>query len=52
MRGELMKCELCFKVCASPRLYILLIEGMINQDLKTVSLWAKQWLVDFNPNKT
>ena len=28
------------------------IEGIINQDLKSVSSWAKQWLVDFNPNKT
>ena len=28
------------------------IEGIINQGLKTVSLWAKQWLVDFNPSKT
>ena len=28
------------------------IEGIINHDLRNVSVWAKQWLVDFNPNKT
>ena len=28
------------------------IEGIINHDLRNVSIWAKQWLVDFNPNKT
>ena len=27
-------------------------ESIINHDLKNVSIWAKQWLVDFNPNKT
>ena len=28
------------------------IEGILNHDLTIVSKWAKQWLVDFNPNKT
>ena len=28
------------------------IEGIINYDLRNVSIWAKQWLVDFNPDKT
>ena len=27
-------------------------EGVINYDLRTVSIWAKQWLVEFNPDKT
>ena len=27
------------------------IEGIINHDLRNVSIWAKQWLVDFIPNK-
>lgn len=28
------------------------IEGLLNHDLHQISIWAKQWLVDFNPNKT
>lgn len=28
------------------------IEGILNHDLRYISVWAKQWLVDFNPNKT
>ncbi len=28
------------------------LEGIINHDLLTISAWAKQWLVTFNPNKT
>ena len=28
------------------------IEGIINHGLRNVSIWAKQWLVVFNPNKT
>ena len=28
------------------------IEGMLNHDLHQISLWAKRWLVNFNPNKT
>ncbi len=28
------------------------LEGIINHDLVVISTWAKQWLVDFNPNKT
>ena len=28
------------------------IEGILNHDLTIVSKWAKQWLVDCNPNKT
>ena len=28
------------------------IEGILNHDLKMISLWAKQWLVIFNPIKT
>jgi len=28
------------------------IEGILNHDLNLISLWSKQWLVDFNPNKT
>ncbi len=28
------------------------LEGIINYDLLTISDWAKQWLVSFNPNKT
>ncbi|MCG8032136.1 MAG: reverse transcriptase family protein [Candidatus Thiodiazotropha taylori] len=28
------------------------IEGILNHDLSIVSAWAKQWLVNFNPNKT
>ena len=28
------------------------IEGIINHDLGLISVWAKKWLVDFNPIKT
>ena len=28
------------------------IEGILNHDLCIISDWSKQWLVDFNPNKT
>ena len=28
------------------------LEGILNHDLQIISVWAKQWLVDFNPNKT
>ena len=28
------------------------IEGMLNHDLYQISLWANQWLVNFNPSKT
>ena len=28
------------------------IEGILNHDLRIITAWAKQWLVDFNPNKT
>ena len=28
------------------------IESIVNHDLRIVSQWAKQWLVDFNPDKT
>ena len=28
------------------------IEGIINSDLKILSNWAKQWLINFNPLKT
>ena len=28
------------------------LEGVLNHDLQIISIWAKQWLVDFNPNKT
>ena len=28
------------------------LEGILNHDLQIISIWAKQWLVDFNPNKT
>ncbi|MEW8548105.1 MAG: reverse transcriptase family protein, partial [Candidatus Thiodiazotropha sp.] len=28
------------------------IEGLLNHDLILVSTWARQWLVNFNPNKT
>ena len=28
------------------------IEGVINHDLALISIWAKKWLVDFNPIKT
>ena len=28
------------------------IEGIMNHDLRIVFLWASQWLVYFNPNKT
>ena len=28
------------------------IEGILNHDLLIISLWAKQWLVSFNPSKT
>ncbi len=28
------------------------LEGIINHDLYILSDWAKQWLVNFNPNKT
>ena len=28
------------------------IEGIINHDLGLISIWAKKWLVDFNPIKT
>ena len=28
------------------------IEGILNHDLRVISDWSNQWLVDFNPNKT
>jgi len=28
------------------------IEGMLNHDLQSLSVWSKQWLVSFNPQKT
>jgi len=28
------------------------IEGIVNHDLYQINLWAKNWLVDFNPQKT
>ena len=28
------------------------IEGILNHDLHIIANWSKQWLVDFNPNKT
>ena len=28
------------------------IEIALNHELQVISNWAKQWLVDFNPNKT
>lgn len=28
------------------------IEGILNHDLRLITAWAEQWLVDFNPNKT
>ena len=28
------------------------IEGILNHDLKIISAWAKQWLVNFNPKRT
>ena len=28
------------------------IEGILNHDLRIITAWAKQWLVDSNPNKT
>ena len=31
---------------------ILYIESILNHDLEVVNKWSKQWLVEFNPNKT
>ena len=28
------------------------IEGIINHDLQSLAVWAKQWLIKFNPLKT
>ena len=28
------------------------IESILNHDLEVVNKWSKQWLVEFNPNKT
>jgi hypothetical protein len=28
------------------------IEDVINSDLESISIWSKQWLVNFNPLKT
>ena len=28
------------------------IEGILNHDLRIIANWSRQWLVDFNPNKT
>ena len=28
------------------------LEGIVNHDLHQINLWAKRWLVDFNPQKT
>jgi len=28
------------------------LEGILNHDLRQISIWAKQWLVNFNPSKT
>ena len=28
------------------------LEGIVNYDLHQINLWAKRWLVDFNPQKT
>ena len=27
------------------------IEDVINSDLESISIWSKQWLVNFNPQK-
>ena len=31
---------------------LLDLEGILNHNLRIISFWAKQWLADFNPNKT
>lgn len=36
--------------CTAPNLTDL--EGILNHDLNFISQWSKQWLVNFNPNKT
>ena len=28
------------------------LEGILNHDLQIISVWAKQWFVDFSPNET
>ena len=28
------------------------VEGILNHDLDIICKWAKQWLINFNPNKT
>ena len=28
------------------------VEGILNHDLQMISVWARQWLVTFNPDKT
>ena len=28
------------------------IEGIINYDLQVLTSWSKQWLINFNPQKT
>ena len=28
------------------------VEGILNHDLAIICKWAKQWLINFNPNKT
>jgi hypothetical protein len=32
--------------------YTCTIEDVINSDLESISIWSKQWLVNFNPQKT
>jgi hypothetical protein len=27
-------------------------ENVINSDLESISIWSKQWVVNFNPQKT
>ena len=28
------------------------VEGILNHDLHMISVWARQWLVTFNPDKS
>ena len=30
----------------------IIVESLLNKDLERIACWSKQWLVDFNPNKT
>ena len=48
----LTKCYQCADSLQYSSNNIAEMECSINQDLNTLDKWSKQWLLQFNPNKT